>query len=159
MIEIKIAGFGNLRLKYLVLDFNGTLAVDGRMIKGVNGVLNKLAKKIKIYVLTADTFGNARAALKYANCELHVLEDNGIDLQKEDFVRKLGAENTIGIGNGRNDRKMLEISRLGIVVMGKEGYSIEAMSRADVVVADILDGLNLLLKPRRLVATLRTAGG
>lgn len=157
MIEVRILGFGNLRLEYLVLDFNGTMAVDGKLIRRIKGRLNTLSKRVKIHILTADTFGNAKEELKGINCELHILKGDKIDLQKEDFVRKLGAEHTISIGNGRNDRKMLKRARLSIVVMSKEGYSMEAASNADVVVIGILDGLDLLLRPRRLIATLRLA--
>lgn len=61
MISIKIPGFKELHLSFLVLDFNGTLATDGKIIKGVTENLNKLASKLKIHVITADTFGKAKA--------------------------------------------------------------------------------------------------
>ncbi|KAA3658736.1 MAG: ATPase P, partial [Chloroflexi bacterium] len=35
MIEVNIPDFGQLALDYLVLDFNGTLAVDGRLLPTV----------------------------------------------------------------------------------------------------------------------------
>lgn len=158
MIEIKIAGFGDLRLEYLVLDFNGTLAVDGRLTRGVRARLNALSNDIRIYILTADTFGRARKELKGINCELRILKGGRMDLQKENFVKKLGASHTVGIGNGRNDRRMLKRAALGVLVIGKEGYSADAMSNADVGVISIIDGLDLLLRPKRLVATLKLAG-
>jgi hypothetical protein len=36
MLSIAIPGFKNLSLAHLVLDFNGTLAVDGNLITGVS---------------------------------------------------------------------------------------------------------------------------
>jgi len=64
MIEIDIPGFGPLKLENLVLDYNGTLAVDGVLIGGVGERLSVLSKKLTVYVITADTFGNAREGLK-----------------------------------------------------------------------------------------------
>lgn len=34
MIEINIPGFGSLELDHLVLDYNGTMALDGQLIEG-----------------------------------------------------------------------------------------------------------------------------
>ena len=70
-------------------------------------------------------------------------------------MARLGREQCVGIGNGRNDRLMLQAAALGIVVMQAEGAAVETMLAADVVVPDITIGLDLLLHPLRLVATLR----
>ena len=35
MIEIKIPGFGTVKLKHLVSDFTGTLSFNGKLISGV----------------------------------------------------------------------------------------------------------------------------
>jgi hypothetical protein len=37
MIEIEIPGRGTYRLRYLVLDVNGTIAVAGQLVEGVAG--------------------------------------------------------------------------------------------------------------------------
>lgn len=60
------------------------------------------------------------------------------------------------IGNGRNDRLMLQHAVLGIGVIQTEGLAVEAMMAADVVTTDIAAALVLALNPLRLVATLRT---
>jgi soluble P-type ATPase len=57
MIEIKIPGYKTLQLKHLVLDHNGTLAVDGILVAGVKESLDRLSADMEIHVLTADTFG------------------------------------------------------------------------------------------------------
>ena len=49
---------------------------------------------------------------------------------------------------------MIEEAGFGICVLGKEGTSLEAMKKADVVFTDILDALDFLLKPLRQRATL-----
>ena len=89
MLEINIPGFGQIKLKHLVSDFTGTLSVDGKLLPGVKGRLNKIAKFLKIHILTADTFGRARAELKGINCTIHILEGRNHDIRKEtDFSFK-----------------------------------------------------------------------
>jgi soluble P-type ATPase len=61
------------------------------------------------------------------------------------------------LGNGSNDMKMLEASGLGIAVIGREGAAISAINNADITVCSVVDGLDLLLKPDRIKATLRVA--
>jgi soluble P-type ATPase len=74
---------------------------------------------------------------------------------KRVFVQKLGSEHVVAIGNGRNDRMMLDEAALGIAVCGAEGLAAEALQASKVVVRDVVDALDLLLRPKRLVATLR----
>ncbi|HET7364442.1 MAG TPA: hypothetical protein VFJ70_12820 [Burkholderiales bacterium] len=150
-----IPGFGALRLAHLVLDYNGTLAVDGRLIPGVKARLNRLAASLAVHVITADTFGSARSSLRGVDCSLEILERGGEDRAKVAFVRRLGARRVACIGNGRNDRLMLRVAALGIATVQREGAALETMRTADIVVHDVRDALDLLLKPRRLVATLR----
>jgi soluble P-type ATPase len=70
-------------------------------------------------------------------------------------IEQLGAEHVVAIGNGANDAGMLSAAALGIAVLGAEGLAVEALLAAAVVVGCIEDGLDLLLHPQRLVATLR----
>jgi soluble P-type ATPase len=58
-------------------------------------------------------------------------------------------------GNGRNDRLMLKAAALGVAVMGREGCAVDALQAADLCVGKIEDGLDLLLHPKRLEATLK----
>ena len=156
MIEIAIPGYRVLQLDYLVLDYNGTLARDGNLLPGVKTRLEDLSERLQIHVLTADTFGKARAALGGMPCELTVLPAERQDVEKFFYVEKLGASRVAAIGNGRNDRLMLKAAALGIAVIQKEGASVETLIEADVVTTDILLALELLQHPLRLVATLRS---
>lgn len=153
--EIDISGFGLIKLEHLVSDFTGTLSVDGKLLPGVKDCLNKIAKFLKVHILTADTFGMAKAELEGINCEMHILEGENLDIQKEGYVKGLGAENVVAFGNGNNDRRMLKIARIGIAVSEGEGCSVDALMAANIHVKSALDGLNLLLNPRRCKATLR----
>ena len=49
---------------------------------------------------------------------------------------------------------MVESAGLGICVISKEGTASEVVEKADLVVANILDALDFLLKPLRQKATL-----
>lgn len=155
MLSIDIAGFGLLRIEHLVLDFNGTLAVDGNLLPGLRPRLLRLAERLRIHVVTADTFGKARVALRHVPCALTILEGGAEDRAKAAYVRRLGAVRSACIGNGRNDRLMLKVAALGIAVVQKEGAASESVLESDIVVSDVRDALELLVKPWRLVATLR----
>ncbi len=156
MIEVAIPNYKMLQLGHLVLDFNGTLAVDGTMIEGVRERLNKLADHLEIHVLTADTFGKAAAQMEGVRCRLSILPLENQDIGKSDYVRKLGCEKTCCMGNGRNDRIMLRESALGIAVILEEGAAAETIASADIVCTSILSALDLLCNPLRLIATLRS---
>jgi len=158
MIELHISGYSPLTLKHLVLDYNGTIALDGKMIDGVKGRLLELSKNFSITVLTADTHGTAKEELKDIPCEIIVLPfgENHIDA-KRTWVAKIGADEVVAIGNGRNDFRMLSISAIGICVIGEEGASFQSIHNADVICPSILSALDLLLNPRRLIATMRSS--
>ena len=156
MIEVDIPGYRTLQLEYLVLDHNGTLAVDGMLKPGVAECLQKLSSDVIIYVVTADTFGKAAAQLAGIPCELTILPAGSQDIGKLEFIQKLGTERTVCMGNGRNDRLMLKNAALGIAVILEEGAAVETVSAADVVCSGIVPALELLLYPLRLTATLRS---
>ncbi len=155
MITCEIPGQGVLELGNLVLDFNGTLAVDGSLTPGVWGRVNELAEKLEVYIFTADTFGTAAAACQGLQAELVTSAGDAVGPEKERFVLELGVENTVAIGNGVNDHLMLKRAALGIAVLGREGAAVATLMAADIVVPGINDALDILLKPRRLTATLR----
>ena len=156
MEEITIPGYKTLQLSQLVLDFNGTLACDGRLLEGVAERLNALAPEMKIHVVTADTFGTVRQQLAEIPCDVVVLPVENQDTAKRDFVGQLDADATVAVGNGRNDRLMLKAAALGIAVVQEEGAAVETVIAADIVCPDILSALDLLDHPKRLIATLRS---
>jgi len=155
MIRIDIPGFKKVEVEHLVLDYNGTLAIDGKLIDGVQPLLEKLSRKINLHVLTADTFGTSANALSGINCSLEILKEPFQDKQKEQFVTNLGENNVIAIGNGRNDALMLKSASLGIAVIQAEGAFTSTILNADIVCHTIVDALELLIFPKRMIATLR----
>jgi soluble P-type ATPase len=155
MITLALPGNKPLYLKHLVLDYNGTLACDGNLIAGVEKKLNQLAELLDVHILTADTFGQCRSSCRGINGRIHVLAAGEGMAEKDKYVRALGPEFVVAMGNGTNDALMLERAALGIAVVGPEGASSKALQKANLVVVNINNGLDLLLKPKRLVATLR----
>lgn len=154
-IYIDIPGFKQLSVEHLVLDFNGTLAVDGTLRPGVRERLEALAARLHIEVVTADTFGTAARELKDLPVRLVLLSEESQAKAKRIAVLRYGSERVIAIGNGRNDQQMIATAAIGILVIQQEGASGAALAGADIVVTSVLDALDLLLNPRRLVATLR----
>ncbi len=154
-MDIDIPGFKQLHLAHLVLDYNGTLAYDGELLIGVREQLRILSDRLRIHVVTADTFGKARGGLEGITCELVVLPADRQDIRKCEYIRRLGAETAVCVGNGRNDRLMLKEAALGIAVVLEEGAAMETLLAAHIVCTSITSALGLLLNPLRLVATLR----
>lgn len=155
MICINIPGFKSLDIKHLIFDFNGTLSLDGTLLAGVTEELNRLALHLEIHVVTADTNENVREVLDGINCRILIVEGEKLDAKKAAYVESLGPCNCVVIGNGRNDRLMLQKAALGIAVIGPEGGAVGAIFAADVVVNDILDAIDLIRIPQRLIAVLR----
>jgi len=55
-----LPGLGDYNLEHLVMDVNGTPAVDGQLIDGVAAKIADLRDKVTIHLLIADT--NVRQA-------------------------------------------------------------------------------------------------
>jgi len=156
MLDIQIPGCGPLALSNLVLDMNGTIAVDGAVPDAVAVQVCELAENLQVFLLTADTFGTAADLAGRLGAELFILEPGGREAeQKADFVRTLGPATCVVIGNGANDVLMMGEAGVAIGVLGREGMAAPVATAADVIVTDPMDALDLLLSPKRLVATLR----
>ncbi|HDR15717.1 MAG TPA: ATPase P [Desulfobacteraceae bacterium] len=155
MFKINIPGYKEFEFKHIVLDYNGTLAVDGELLPGVKERLNTLADDIEVHILTADTFGKVHSRMEGIKCRVSVLPPGNQDAGKLRYVRDLGVHHAVCIGNGLNDRLMLREAALGIAVILREGCATETLIAADVVCTDILSALEILQNPLRLAATLR----
>jgi len=146
---------GGLVLRTLVLDLNGTIAVDGALLPGVGEQISRLRERLEIVLVSGDTFGSASdvsARLGLRRIELAPFAQGTAKLA---IVNKMGPSTTVVVGNGQNDAPAIEAAVLGICVIGPEGAASVAIGFADVVVTSISAALDLLLSPVRLVATLR----
>jgi P-type E1-E2 ATPase len=155
MIELSIPGRGALRLQHLVSDVNGTLAVDGVLIRGLAERIAAIADRLQVHLLTADTHGRQAAIDQQLKLKADRLTGGAEQEQKRAFVEKLGADSVVALGQGANDAAMLKAAGLGICVMSAEGAAAETLIAADLVVPDIMAAFDLLDKPLRIVATLR----
>lgn len=158
MIALTIPGYKNesFELKHLVLDFNGTIAMDGKLLEGMHKELINLSNSIEIHIVTGDTYGTAKHELKDIPCNLHCLQVQHQRENKIKYINELGAATVVSIGNGRNDKEMLLHSAIGISVLGKEGASTSTLAASVIICSSIFDALNLLKHPLRLKSCLRS---
>ena len=154
-MRIEIPNYGILEIDNIVCDYNGTIAKDGEVLPGIKDIFLELSKEFRLFVITADTFGSVKKQLEGYGVEIKILTSSDHTLEKAEFIDSMGAQSCAALGNGSNDRDMLERAALSIAVLGDEGCSIESMLRADVAVRNSMDGLSLFLEPKRLIATLR----
>src|SRR6266516_7287806 len=152
MIQIDIPQRGLFELHHAVFDINGTLAVDGKPLPNVAAALKSLATFLSIHLLTAGTHGNLKELEETFGFPLQIIS-NGED--KAGYVQQLGPENVIAFGNGANDAVMLGLAAISVAVLAGEGVAISALQSADVLALGPIDAIDLVLKPKRLVATLR----
>lgn len=155
MIELNVPGRGIVQLQHLVSDVNGTLALDGQLLDGMVWAFNGLRDRLTLHLLTADTHGRQELIDQQLGLRAVRVQPGQEARQKAEYVRALGAETVVAIGQGANDADMLKAAALGICVLSKEGAAVETLLNADLVVSGIFDALELLDKPLRIVASLR----
>ena len=156
MIEIEIPGREEkLRIASVVLDYNGTIARDGLLLEGAAERIRALAGKAAVYVLTADTYGTVERQCEGLGVTVRTFPRAGAARCKEEIVRSLGG-GVFAVGNGLNDIQMFDAVDLAVAVLEREGLCAALLPHADVLVSSPEDALDLLLRPDRLRATLRS---
>jgi len=155
MLHINIPGREEMTLNHLILDYNGTIAEDGLIIASIRPRLARLSEHLSIYVITADTHGTATQHCQGLPLQVLTFPTTQVGPIKADVAQKLSG-GVVTIGNGFNDIQMSDAADLSICVIGKEGCCGALLRHCDVVVTSIDDALDLLIKPDRLRATLRT---
>lgn len=155
MIEIEISQRKVLRLQHLVSDVNGTLAVDGILIEGVAEQIESLKKHLTIHLLTADTHGKQTFINQQLDLTATRIQPGNEAEQKAEYVRRLGAESVVAVGQGANDAAMLNEAALGLCILSPEGTAVETLLAADLLLPDIHTALALLEHPLRIRASLR----
>lgn len=155
MFKQEIPGYGMLEIKNLVLDYNGTIAKDGKLLEDLKEIINKLADIVDVYILTADTYGTVEKEMADLPVKVQVIKGENELVEKRDFARELGANVTMAIGNGYNDQLLFREVKISVVVMGCEACATILFNIADLVASDIYDALGLILNPTRLRSSLR----
>ncbi len=159
-ITINIPGLGVRDILTIVSDYTGTLSFDGKLIAGVRERMNELADHVDIHIVTADTTGTARKELSGIRLKkILKLKGNDHDCQKRAYLEQLDPRHVAVFGNGNNDRLQLRAAKdaggLAIAVDNGEGCAVDAIMNAHIFINGITNALDLLLYPKRCVATLR----
>jgi len=150
-MKLDISNYGKVNLKYLILDYNGTIALDGKPLISPAQVRD-LAKIYKVIVLSGNTYSGIEDHLSPYALDL-VVTPGGQD--KLNYIQDLGPETCIAIGNGNIDQAMLQAAGLSIAVVGPEGCSTQALLASDIVVNSIHDALAIVSSPNKLKAILK----
>ena len=152
MIRIDIPQREGIELQYAVFDINGTLAIDGMPFPGVVDALEELGEQLSLHALTAGTHGNIAELERALGLPLQLIASGE---EKSHYVEHLGPAHVIAFGNGMNDVGMLRLAAISVAVLGGEGVAIGALLAADVLALGPVDAIDLVLHPKRLIATLR----
>lgn len=155
MLQFEIPGREPLLLEHLVLDYNGTIALDGKLLPRAAQQITSLKKFLAVHILTADTHGTVQAECAHLGVTVHTFPGTGAGEHKAHIVEELTG-GVCCVGNGFNDIPMFGRAALSVAVIGHEGACGALLARADVVVTSIEDALDLLLRKGRLTATLRS---
>jgi len=148
-MKVEIPGQGELEIKTVVLDLNGTIAVRGQLVEGVKERVDTIKQKgLRVVLFSGDTRGNAEKLAGELDIEFiraGTAEEKGAE------ISKLDSETCAAIGNG-----LIDVAKLAIVTLQAEGIHTKALLAADVVVPSINDALDLLIDENSLIATLRS---
>jgi soluble P-type ATPase len=148
-----IPGRGELNIKTIIFDLNGTLTVAGRIVPGVHEKLRELG--VMGYNLLFLS-GNTRNDAEQLSLELRIdYEIAKTAAEKRRIGEKYDLKTCAAIGNGSIDSQLLEHAALGIVTLQAEGVAVESLLKSDILVPTINDALDLFLDKDRLIATLR----
>lgn len=155
MIEIEIPGRQTIKAQHAVFDYNGTIAVDGKLIEGVAERIQELSTQVKVHVLTADTYGSAATQCANLPLQVHTFPRAEAAACKREIVQGLEG-GAICFGNGFNDVSMFEIATLSIAILDGEGMFAGLLRETDILARSATEAIDLLLKPSHVKATLRS---
>ncbi|HSW66522.1 MAG TPA: hypothetical protein VLI54_05285 [Bacillota bacterium] len=148
-----IPGQGQLTIKTVILDLNGTLSVGGQIVDGVKSRLDKLKEQgMQVLFFTGNTRNDADDLATNLGIEWK-LAKNAED--KRNLALQLDPDTCASIGNGRIDLELMKTVKLGIVTLQSEGVHVETLLACDIIIPTINDALDLFIDSQRLIATLR----
>ncbi len=154
MIRIERPGLSPVEIEFVLIDLEGTLAIDRRVHPKAKDKINLLSKRARIYILTKEKKELIEENLRKVKAEIVYFAESGSSQRKLDLLHQLGPARCVAIGNGADDAAMIKEAAIGISIIGKEGSAGEAVRNSDLVFTDILDALEFLLKPLRQKTTL-----
>lgn len=152
-MKYKVPGVGEIEIKDIVLDLNGTLSVNGKIPNGVKKKLQKLDKMgISITLFTGDQRGTAdRLCKEYGISFIRTVDGK----EKEKAMEIFDKDTTAAIGNARIDIGTFKNSRVSVATLQAEGIHADILKNVDVVVPSIDDALDFFIDPNTFAATMR----
>jgi soluble P-type ATPase len=152
-MRYSVPGQGELEIKTIILDLNGTLSVGGVVPNGVRERLTALKiAGFNILFFTGNTRNDADNLAADLGIEWRLAKNAE---EKRDLARELDPETCATIGNGLIDLELMKVVKLGIVTLQAEGVHVKTLLASDIIVPTINDALDLFIDDQRLVATLR----
>ncbi len=151
-MRLVIPGVRTFNIKNIFIDYNGTIACDGVLHKGLIKQLELLALEFNVFILTGDTFGTVQDTFNNTAIEV-ILAYTALD--KLMAVKKRHPDDSIAIGNGSIDYKMFDAVGISFCVVGREGASYKAISHADIIVTEFEHVLEMIKQPKKIIATLK----
>jgi soluble P-type ATPase len=110
-------------------------------------------KYAKLFLFTGDTLGNGARIAEELGLQVRITPNAE---SKAAEAKKLRPETTATIGNGRIDLELFQTVKLAIAALQGEGLHGSLLWVPDIIIVPTInDGLDLLLKEKRLIATLR----
>lgn len=149
----KIPGNGELEIKTIILDLNGTLTVGGQIVEGIQERLGKLKERdFRIIFFTGNTRGDAGDIARELGIEWLQAADA---TEKKKLASELDPNTCVSIGNGLIDLELMKTVKLAIATLQAEGVHTQTLLVCDIVVPSINDALDMFIDHQRLIATLR----
>ncbi|SRR5260221_1269534 len=150
----QVTGIGEIEIKTIVLDLNGTLSVKNIIPEGVKERLTTLKEMgFKVILFTGDQRGTA--AEMSANLGIEFFKAKTSD-EKEELFLKLDTETTAAIGNARIDLGKFKHAKVSIATLQAEGIHTGILPFVDVIVPSINDALDFFIDKDIFGATMRT---
>ena len=153
-MHFSIPGHDPFDIETLILDLNGTISIDGKLIRGVKKRIEELRTLLRVVLFTGDTQGTGRQIADVLGIEIR-LTKNASEKAKE--AESLNPETTATIGNGAIDLELFRTVKLPICVIEAEGAYTETLRASIVVHRSIIAALDFLLKHNRAIATMRNS--
>ena len=152
-MKYQVPEVGEIEIKTIILDLNGTLSVNGKIPDGVKERLKKLkVLGIKVILLTGDQRGTAADLCKEYGIDF-VRTKNG--KEKEAAMKSFDSETTAAIGNARIDIGTFKHAKVSLATLQSEGVHMGIICNVDVVVPSINDALDFFIDSDIFCVTLR----
>jgi len=158
MKKINIPNYGEILIKNIIFDINGTIQFQGKISDEIVKKFQEIKEIYNIYLISADTRGNLIQLAEKLGVKFIKINPKEISEAeaKNNELEKLGKRETIAIGNGNNDSLMLKNALFGILLIGREGATTKSLLNSDVIFTDTLDILDFLKDEKAIIGTLRS---